>query len=84
MKVWITKYALTAGILVKTIDRDARPGALIAVGTGGALKSYFRRNEWHASEKDALAWAEVMRARKIESLRRQIEKLEKMAIKVKQ
>ena len=71
MRIWITKYALTDGILEqegeKLDDSTVRVGLL-----------YLHREgvDWHTSRESAIARAEVMRKKKIESLRKQIAKLE--------
>lgn len=77
MKVWITKYALTDGI----IEADGELGALDTISASwdnGAKCGNFRGSEWWRSEKCAIGYAERMRLRKIESLKRQIRKLEQM------
>ena len=77
MKVWITKYALTKGILeiecVKIGDAGVRE-------VGNSFPTYYHGegNEWHRTKESAIKKAEEMRQKKIESLKKQIEKLEKM------
>jgi len=46
-----------------------------------SLATYFHweGKEWHRTEKEALCRAQEMRDRKIRSLKKQIEKLEKMS-----
>lgn len=76
---WVTKYALTLGILkVKgqhclSID----PGFLSYLPYGDA-----HGNDWHLSEQDALQRAEAMRLAKIAAMKKQIAKLEKMQFKI--
>lgn len=76
---WVTKYALTLGILkVKgqhclSID----PGFLSYFPYGDA-----HGNDWHLSEQAALDRAEEMRLAKIATLKKQIAKLEKMQFKI--
>lgn len=74
MKVWITKYALSSGIL----ERDATPcgnGNMIQVGS-----HYFHGEgrDWHLTLLSAQKKAEVMRVKKIASYRKIIEKMEKL------
>lgn len=38
----------------------------------------FTENDWHKKKEDAVLRAEVMRIKKIESLKKQIEKFDKM------
>jgi hypothetical protein len=83
-KVFITKYALTGGI--KEIEADIirsrfEDGEYVRDG----LCSYFCIGENAFTDKsEALKKAEEMRIRKIASLRKQIEKLEKLSFKVEE
>ena len=85
MKVWITKHALTQGIE----EIDSNQVKEFEMTDAGYL--YFRRNgkysytteiysqkEWHRTKESAIQKAEEMRQKKIDSLKKQIEKLEKM------
>ena len=78
MKVWITRYALTDGIL----DTDAKV-CFDADATGNMIscdRGYFHGDgrDWHRTKEAALVRAEKMRQKKIASLKKQIEKLERM------
>lgn len=76
MKVYITKYALSTGI-IETDDAEICSnisGDMISYKNYG----YYRGNDWHKKKEDAVLRAEVMRIKKIESLKKQIEKLDKM------
>lgn len=69
-KAWVTTYALTTGILE----------------VSDASRCYFPKGDVHSSMELAIAAANGKRLAKIASLRKQIEKLEKMAtfkVKVK-
>lgn len=74
-KVWITKYALSRGIIETEgrIDEDY-PGLLDAKGIINYLHG--EGKEWHRTKESAIAKAEEMRQKKIESLKSLIEKLE--------
>lgn len=77
MKVWITKYALTDGI----IEADAEPCGLDVISASwdnGERCNNFKGEEWWRSKKIAIEVAEEMRQKKIESLKKQIKKLEGM------
>lgn len=80
MKVWITKHALSKGIeereAQESISQD--PNIITAKVDGYIQYFHGRGNDWHLSEKDAKFKAEEMRKKKIESLQKQISKLEKM------
>ena len=74
LTVYITKYALTEGIL----EKEAKPcgnASMVQVGP-----SYFHGEgkDWHRTRESAVKKAEAMRLKKIESLKRSIAKLEKM------
>ena len=78
MKVWITKYALTDGI----IETDANPvlcgSVCISDTISPVLCRILNEGEWHSDKKQAIDKAEEMRQKKITSLKKQIEKLERM------
>lgn len=80
MKVWITKYALTKGIIEEEaeicLDHNGVPYKTNMIDT----KNYgtFHYEEWHKTKEQAIKMAEDMRKKKIESLKKQITKLEKM------
>ncbi len=81
MKVWITKYALSSGIICVD-DAEICGNAnsmLIYAGT------YFHGEgrEWHCTEDGAVKKAEKMRSEKIDSLNRSITKLKKLTFIVK-
>ena len=77
MKVWITKYALTGGI----IEAEGEPYGFEWVSASwdnGFWRSVFGQGEWFDTKERAIAKAEEMRQKKIASLKKQIEKLEEM------
>ena len=77
MKVWITKYALTDGI----IEADGKPYGfewVEASWDNGRKRGDFEWGEWFDTKERAIKKAEEMRREKIESLKKQIKKLEEM------
>lgn len=84
MKVWITKYALTDGIK----EMEAR---LCKAGNGDMIEQlrddgppmfyYGKGRDWHDSLESAILKAEEMKAARIKSLNKQIEKLSKMSFR---
>ena len=77
MKVWITKYALTDGI----IEAEAETSGFdtITATWDNETRCYnFKGEEWWAEKKNAVEKAEEMRQKKIESLKSKINKLEEM------
>lgn len=82
MKVWITKHALTSGI--EEIDSEDMKSFSID-GTylsfrrmDGSLPETYSINNWYYDKDSAVARADKMRREKIESLKKQIKKLEDM------
>lgn len=80
MKVWVTKYALTSGILEMEANQS---GDLIyvkggLVGDAYYYGQYFHKGEWFKTREDANEKAEQMRQRKLCSLQKQMTKLQKM------
>ena len=85
MKVWITKYALTQG--VEEIDSNqvkefemTDTGYLCFRRNGkySYTTELYSQKEWHQTKEFAIKKAEEMRQKKIESLKKQIKKLEEM------
>lgn len=80
MKIWISQYALSEGVI--EIE-----GETIASGRGTETSMvrlvsgryvYGEGKNWHRTREGAVARAEEMRKRKISSLRKQLELLEAM------
>ena len=82
MRLYVTKYALSKGILIvdAEVSDDFPNVASIKVGLGGS--NHFYGNEWHTSPEGALIQAEKMLVAKIASVRRKLHKLEKMTITI--
>ena len=81
MKVWITKYALTNGI----IEAEAEPcgfDIISASWDNGTRCTNLYWEECYLSKKFAIKKAEEMRQEKIASLKKQIKKLEEMMFDV--
>lgn len=77
MKVWISKYALSTGIFEMEVESVSEDGEAVY---GKELFQSFhgKGKEWHEFEEDAKRRAEEMRQKKISSLNKQIDKLQKM------
>ena len=83
MKVWITKYALTRGIEEITSDDVSRMlieknGDLVMYGKSCMLPVRYNTDNYSLDKESAIKKAEEMRKKKIESLKKQIEKLERI------
>lgn len=76
MKVYITKYALTSGII--EADAEILTGDMILIN--GDWNRYFHGEgkDWHRTFEEAYKKAEQMRIKKIASLKKQLSKYEKM------
>lgn len=73
MKVYITKYSLTDGVLEADAKLNQKFPTMAVTNLG-----YFHGNDWHETKEAAIKKAEEMRVKKIASLKKQIEKLEAM------
>ena len=75
MKIYVTKYAVTRGILeAEAIDVTDD----CAVVRFGGMRHYLGVRDWHLDLPSALDRAEEMRLAAVASARRKIEKLEAM------
>lgn len=82
MRAFITKYALTQGILEVEGELD-HDGEYLSWKTEGSwLRQYTARRDFCATLPGALAVAEKMRLKKIASLEKQVTKLRNCEIKV--
>lgn len=79
MKAFITKYALTEGITIK--DVEPTPSGLYFRRSSSGYFIHYYSKEVHEKWEDALSAAEQMRAKKIKSLEKQIEKLKQLEFK---
>lgn len=78
MKVWITKYALTKGIIEADGELTSFDSVSI-LNRGLSLPTHwFYKGDWHFDKQSAIKKAEEMRQNKIESMKKQIQKLERM------
>lgn len=87
MKVWITKYSLTQGIIeaeatISSIGNGEMIELLKDNGNVCGIYFYGKGKEWHELLEEAVVKFEEMRDKKIVSLQKQIEKLSNMEIKV--
>lgn len=73
MKIWITKWALTQGI-IEAEATDEGDGYAKVKGD----YSLYRRDEWYRSKEDAIKHSEVLRDKKIKSLEKQILKIKNL------
>lgn len=85
MIFYITKYATTRGIIEddtdKLMDYKVTDGTMLYVHYRDGTILFLNGGEWYTSKSMAVADAEQRRMKKIESLKKQIEKLEKIEFK---
>jgi hypothetical protein len=84
MKVFVTKYALTQGILEVEVEGEPTHGDMVATvpppDAAWGTKDYFHGEgkDWHRTLGAAQQRAEKMRVAKIASLKKSISKFEKL------
>ena len=76
-KAWVTRYALSDGILKGEAEVKGGDGIWF-YRPDGSWPFLVSGTDWHRTEEAAIQRAEEMRVRKIASLRKQIAKLEAM------
>lgn len=81
IRIWITKRALTEGIVEKLAEIVKEPNGdeYFRVKDSSLFEFYRRGINAFSNRQSAVMHAESLRARKIESLKRQIERLEKLS-----
>lgn len=76
--IYVTKYALSKGILTYPKDHDGSTTDYVVVkdkhGFNGV--SLYDGNDWHTTMEAAIKQAEKMRVKKIASLKKQIKEFE--------
>jgi len=72
MKIWISQYALSEGVI--ETEGETREISMVLLNSGRYV--YGEGRNWHRTREDAVARAEEMRKKKISSLRKQLERLE--------
>jgi len=80
--VWITKYALSDGILKIQAEIHKNENLVVYLSPKTSLRQYAHGNDWHTSAFDAFQQAQHKLDLKIASLKKQIAKLEKLQIKI--
>lgn len=77
MRVYITRYALTRGIIELELEEESVSGKGCSARSD-LNSNFFYGKEWHRTLEEAKKDAESRRDRKIESLKKQLAKLEEM------
>ena len=80
---YVTKYALTAGIMaVRGEISKTNPNMLCYTTDDGKYTQYAHSKDWNSDLDEAITDCERRRETKIKSLKKQIAKLEKMEFKL--
>ena len=82
--VYVTKYALSKGIVKTTVQRGHRDGASYTVRWPGGLNGvlFLHYGYCFATKEEALADAEKQRVKKVASLEKQLAKIRIKKIRV--
>lgn len=76
MKVWVTKYALTQGIEEVEAEKSLYGNGVIILGDYG--HAFYKHGEYATSYEEAIKQAEVLREKKIKSLKKQLDKVKNL------
>ena len=76
--VYVTKYALTSGIHKERVRETMFPNM---VATVGEWNTSYHKPDWHDTEVEARARAAVMIKKKIASIQKQLDRLQKLDAK---
>ena len=76
MKAWITKYALTEGIIL--VDARVCDDKEFIVYYCDGCQNYIHSSDWHETQGEAIEHANKMRINKIASLEKKLAKLKEM------
>ncbi len=78
--VWITKYALTTGIMKREVFACGDE-MIKHKESKDHTDQYFHKGDWFTSKKEADVKAEEMRLKKIKSLEKQLAKYKEISFK---
>jgi len=85
MRIWLTKHCLTMGIEeVEGLITESNPEMVQVIRPkdqtfhGTMEFAHGKGKDWHLTKESAILVAEKMKEKKIKSLQKQIEKLDKM------
>ena len=77
MKIYVTKFALTKGILEKEAEICSTVNEKM-IKVDSKYPEYLHKPFWHTSKEDAIVHAEILRENELKSLEKRIEKLKKI------
>lgn len=76
-KIWVTRWSLTQGIFQGSA-RISQDGKMADYGKGFS-RVFLHGDDFHLTEELAIQRAYIMRAKKIQSLNKQLEKIQKLS-----
>ena len=79
MKAFITKYALTSGILEVEGENKPDTPKMFVSRPVGSFAQFYHKPFWHETLEEAQAHAETLRLAKIGSLEKQMKKLRSLS-----
>ena len=77
-KVFITKYALTSGIIEADVAVITENPKFCSYCLSGSFTNYFHGNDFHYTKEDAISDFEKRKQDKLLSLKKQLSKIEKL------
>ena len=69
---WITKYAMTSGILKKRVEDCFNLSKDMVQVVGSHIMDVYHGHDWHRTENEAIERANEMKRKKIASLEKQL------------
>jgi len=81
-RVYVIKYALTTGIVMRKVDHESSDGRYVHVEWPGGIndKAMFRKDEVYSTLEEAVVAVKELAQKKIGLLKKQIKKLEAITL----
>lgn len=76
--MWITKYALTQGIFNLNVYHCVEINKDMVSYVSAGMPTYYYKPDWYLTKEEAVTRAETMRAKKISSLHKSVQKLDSL------
>jgi len=76
---WVTKYALTEGVLKMQVEDCFHISPDMVTKVGGSYRAHYHGKDWHRSHEAAIERAKEMQAAKLASLDKQRERIAKLS-----
>jgi len=75
---YISKYALTQGVFEKEVEDCFHISPHMVVAVGDRHSSAYYKGDWHRTREEAIAKADEMRLKKIDSIHASLKRLENL------